>query len=129
MIEPFVKMFCLARNLFEGVSSTFVIFAIFVFLLSVMFAVFIEREMVLSAPPRVFFVFTFLSPSFVSVCFPRCSKDFFFLAFLYFPPVDFLPRFIYELGNLGLLRFWGWFVGLGEVWRGGCWVFGWGVLV
>src|SRR3989338_10518758 len=81
IIAPFIRIFCLARNLLEGVSRTFFILAFLNFpvFLSKRFAISDERSTVLLWPPlaRIFFFRNF--PSFTILACLSISYFFFFL--------------------------------------------------
>ena len=64
MIAPLIRMFCLAKNVFDGVSRTFFIVDFFDFPLSTMFAVLLRKETSFFEPPLVFRSLVFLSPIF-----------------------------------------------------------------
>src|SRR3989344_4544986 len=89
-IVPFVMTFCLARNLFEGVSRTFFI-STFFFPTLIVLAI---NRTVFSFPPKVLRCFLLFFPSFTVLFCPAISNFFFFLFRVYFPPEIFLPAFI-----------------------------------
>ncbi len=86
-------MFCLAKNLFEGVSKTFFISIFF----PDTFTNFPLSITVFLLPPLVLKDFLLFSPSFTILPCPGFSYDFLFLLFVYFPPVIFLPSFMIKV--------------------------------
>jgi len=61
---PLTKMFCLARNVFDGVSSTFFIADFLDFPFVTTFATLPRKETNFLLPPFVLSAFVFFSPSF-----------------------------------------------------------------
>ena len=61
---PLTKMFCLARKVFDGVSSTFLIVDFLASPLEITFAMLSEKETIFFEPPRAFRSFFFCSPIF-----------------------------------------------------------------
>jgi len=105
MIAPFIKMFCLARKVFDGVSITFLIFVFFALPLIVMFAVLLRKDVSFFEPPRVLSSLVFLSPIFTILAWLCLPASFFFFSFLYLPPLVFLPAFMECDENFGLNMF------------------------
>ena len=64
MIAPLIKMFCLARKVFDGVSITFLITDFFDFPFVVTFAMLFRRETIFFVFPRPCSSFVFLFPIF-----------------------------------------------------------------
>jgi len=64
IIAPLINMFCLARNVFDGVSITFFIVVFFVLSFVFRFTILAEKDINFFEPPRIFNSFVFLLPSF-----------------------------------------------------------------
>lgn len=64
MIAPLIRMFCLAKNVFAGVSRTFFIVDFFVLSFVTMFAMLFRNDTSFFEPPLVFRSLVFLSPIF-----------------------------------------------------------------
>ena len=105
MIAPLIRMFCLARKVFDGVSRTFLIFDFIVLFFVTMFAVLFWNETIFFEPPLVFRSFVFLSPIFTILVWPCLPVSFLFFGFLYRPPLAFLWVFMRWKENFGLNRF------------------------
>ena len=105
MIAPLIKIFCLARKVFEGVSITFLIVVFFDLSLVIMFAILLKKDVSFFEPPRVLSSFVFLLPIFTILAWLCLPVSFFFFGFLYRPPLVFLPDFIGRDENFGLNMF------------------------
>jgi hypothetical protein len=107
IIAPLIRMFCLARNTFDGVSRTFFIVAFFVLFFVIMFATLSNKDTNFFVFPLPLMIFVFLSPIFTILACFCLPVSFFFFGFLYLPPEVFLPDFIefekiFDLNRFGL---------------------------
>jgi hypothetical protein len=114
MIAPFTKMFCLARNTFDGVSVTFLIADFLALPFIITFAMFPRNETNFWVFPLPLRSFVFVSPIFTILVWFCLPVNFLFFGFLYRPPEAFLPDFIIEKEIFGLSRF-RWVVVLGLI--------------
>jgi len=105
MIAPFVRMFCLARKTFEGVSETFLIVDFLALPFTIMFAMFPRKETIFLVFPLPSISFVFLFPIFTTLAWPCLPVSFRFFGFLYLPPEAFLPCFMVGEENFVLNKF------------------------
>ncbi len=105
IIAPLIRMFCLAKKVFDGVSNTFFIFVFCVLFFVVMFTMSLRNEIIFFEPPRVLSVLVFLFPIFTILVCDCLPVNFFFFGFLYLPPLVFLPVFIKGGDNFDLNMF------------------------
>lgn len=105
MIAPLIRMFCLARKVFDGVSMTFFIVVFFALPFIVMFAMLLKKDVSFFELPRVLSSLVFLSPIFTILAWLCLPVNFLFFGFLYRPPLVFLPDFMEGDENFGLNMF------------------------